>query len=239
MVKQNRASNNRWATERYPDCRGDINESISFSGLTVDFFTKGKAAALISIIDQAMSNCRGRTCLDIGCGPGDIHSFLAGNVGKLVGVDVSGEAIEKASSSNPTVDYLSYDGKTLPFADSTFDAAYTICVIHHVPPPQWARFAAEAFRIIRPGGIFVVFEHNPWNPLTRLAVNRCAFDHDAVLLNVGTARRLLSNAGFAEVTSRFIFFTPFQGRLGEIIDRVFGRLPFGAQYYSWGRRPVP
>ena len=31
----------------------------------------------------------------------------------------------------------------------------------------------------KPGGLVVVFEHNPYNPLTRLVVRRCEFGEDA------------------------------------------------------------
>ena len=37
-------------------------------------------------------------------------------------------------------------------------------------------------RVVRPGGLLCIIEHNPFNPLTRLAVVRCEFDRDAVLL---------------------------------------------------------
>ena len=50
---------------------------------------------------------------------------------------------------------------------------------------QLAGFVADMVRVTRPGGLVCVIEHNPLNPLTRLAVNRCPFDADAVLLRSG------------------------------------------------------
>jgi ubiquinone/menaquinone biosynthesis C-methylase UbiE len=85
-------------------------------------------------------------------------------------------AIERAAKRNPRVIYETYDGDRLPFVDDSFDAAVTICAMHHVDPPQRPRFVAELRRVIKPGGIAVVFEHNPLNFLTRRAVSNCVFD---------------------------------------------------------------
>ena len=53
-------------------------------------------------------------------------------------------------------------------------------------------------RVVRPGGLVCVIEHNPLNPLTRsLAVSRCEFDSDAVLLGASTTRKLMAAGGFA------------------------------------------
>ena len=43
----------------------------------------------------------------------------------------------------------------------------------------------------------MVFEHNPFHPLTRLAVSRCAFDFDATLLRPGRLQGLMREVGFA------------------------------------------
>ena len=59
------------------------------------------------------------------------------------------------------------------------------------------------------GGLFAVYEHNPINPMTRWAVWRCPFDHDAVLLRSGKVRELLRNQGFEIVKCRYLFFMPF------------------------------
>jgi hypothetical protein len=55
-------------------------------------------------------------------------------------------------------------------------------VLHHVPPADREALLARVATKLAPGGKLVVFEHNPWNPLTRKVVAECAFDADAVLL---------------------------------------------------------
>ena len=61
-------------------------------------------------------------------------------------------------------------------------------------------------RVCRPGGLIVLFEHNPWNPLTRRAVRGCEFDRDAELLSRREASRLLSEAGVEDRRGRYILF---------------------------------
>ena len=70
--------------------------------------------------------------------------------------------------------------------------------MHHVPPPQWTRFVAEMFRVIRTGGLALVFEHNPYNPATQYIVKTCDIDKDAVLLRPGKLRGMFVDAGFGK-----------------------------------------
>jgi SAM-dependent methyltransferase len=174
--------------------------------------------------------------LDVGCGKGSIHPYLAAEFRSLVGVDVASALLETARSANPGVEYRSFDGIRLPFEASSFDLVFAICVLHHVPPAGWGSFVAEMHRVARKGGLVMLFEHNPWNPLTRYAVGRCEFDEDAVLVRAPRARALLEEAGLADVRAQFIIFAPVEGRLAAFLDRSLGLLPIGAQYFVYGRR---
>jgi hypothetical protein len=91
-------------------------------------------------------------------------------------------------------------------------------------------------RTTRPGGLTVIIEHNPLNPLTRLAVARCPFDHDAVLLTAGESKRLLRDAGYTDAASRFFLLLPTRAKLAAWIEQRTEGLPFGAQYMAIGKR---
>lgn len=213
-----------------------VNRSVSFTGLDVDFFTRVKARYIRQIVDAELADAEGLDLLDIGCGVGNYHGLLAEHFQSITGVDVSRASVEKAGERHPDVTYRHYEGEVLPFSDGSFDVAYTICVMHHVPPGNWARFVCEAHRVLRPGGVFLVFEHNPWNPLTRRAVNQCPFDADAVLLSRPKTVSLLSEAGFCDVTARSILTLPPLNDILFAADGLLGRLPFGGQYYVQGRK---
>lgn len=217
--------------------REAVNASLSFTGMGVDFFTRVKADYLLDLLAARFPNPGTLDLLDVGCGVGNYHKLLHSHVGTLTGVDVAVECVAQAASENPGVRYDSYDGGRLPYADATFDAAFTICVMHHVPPADWTSFVSEALRVLRPGGTFIVFEHNPLNPLTMRVVNRCPFDRDAVLLRSGKTVDLMRAAGFNNTKPRFILSVPAANKALRKMDQLFGYLPFGAQYYVVGTKP--
>ncbi len=99
----------------------------------------------------------GKLVLDAGCGGGR-YARLLGSVGaKVLGVDLS-EAVEKAASlcsDLPTVTIAQADLLDLPAAESAFDVAFSIGVLHHSPDPRRA-FARVAARV-RPGGRLAVW----------------------------------------------------------------------------------
>ena len=150
-------------------------------------------------------------------------------------MDVSEPMVERAARENPTAHYRVYDGQTLPYDDNSLDIAFAVGVFHHIARGERPRVAAEIGRVLRSwryGGMAASFEHNPWNPLTRLAVHRCEFDDGVRLLRLRESARLLETGGLVRLQSRFMFFLP---RPTPILDRLLGRVPVGAQYaiFAW------
>lgn len=213
-----------------------VNDAIAFTGATVEFFTKVKADYLVDIAKAHFGSIQDKDVLDIGCGVGNYHRLLRPHISKLSGIDVSAECVARARERNEGVVYKVYDGERLPYPDGSFDIAYTICVLHHVPPANWARFVEEMHRVIRPGGLALIFEHNPLNPLTMRAVNNCPFDEDAVLLRCSKTIDLLVGAGFENAVGRYILTIPVKNRALRAADRLFSRVPLGAQYYVKAER---
>ncbi|UVK46800.1 class I SAM-dependent methyltransferase [Mesorhizobium sp. AR07] len=213
-----------------------VNKAISFSGLKVDFFTRAKAARLLDLLGGTLGPAENLSVLDVGCGIGNYHALLRGRIGRLTGVDPSSECIDEARLRNPDVSYQISDGATLPFEDGEFDAAYAICVMHHVPPANWLTFSSELARVTRPGGAVLIFEHNPYNLLTRRAVSTCPFDEDAVLLTKKQVAAYLEDAGLTDVAGRYILTVPAIDGALRRMDDAFGSIPLGAQYYVMGRR---
>lgn len=216
-----------------------IDDAIRFSGKSHDYFTRVKADYLIKVLKEATPKTSPIRLLDIGCGHGIIHPFLLNKELPLeiVGVEIAASVLDVARQNNPTVTYDSYAGEILPYATASFDAAVTITVMHHVPPQQWSAFLAEMKRVVRPGGLVVVFEHNPYNPLTARIVRNCPIDENAVLLPSQCLKRLMRGVGLADVKARFILLTPFEAAPFAFAERIAARLPLGAQYYAAARVP--
>ncbi len=220
--------------ENYSENYGTVvQSSIDFSGLPHDFFMAAKADLLRELIAAHVKSEK-PSLLDVGCGIGALHPFLRGIFESLSGADVSPSSIAHARTRNPGIDYRVYTDGRLPYEPSSFDVATAVCVMHHVPPQEWTAFVAEMRRVVRPGGIVCVIEHNPFNPLTRLAISRCEFDRDAVLLRAGRTRHLLQDVGLHDVDSCYFLLLPSAHALARRWERAFGRVALGAQYAVWG-----
>jgi len=140
-----------------------------------------------------------------------------------------------ARKENPGVAYETYDGHVLPYPDESFDCAFAICVLHHVPVPQWLEFIAEMRRVVRPGGLVLLIEHNPLNPATQFVVWNAEMDENAVLVWPRKLRALMKSVGLAPPWTRHVLFTPFDGRFFRKLDRLLGRIPLGTQYVMGAR----
>lgn len=218
--------------------RDEVDASVSFTGKDVDFFAHRKAVDLLEIARRHVGDPAELTMLDVGCGTGVTARYLVDHVGRLHGVDLSSDAVAAASADVPGACFEAYDGGRLPFDDAAFDMVFAICVLHHVEVPDRHVFAAELSRVVRPGGVVVVWEHNPYNPMTRVAVDRCPFDEGVVLLPRREATRLLTGAGLTVSERRYATFLPIDRSWAQRAERHLGRLPLGAQHYVVGRREL-
>lgn len=213
-----------------------IDRTLGQYGASHDFFTRHKARLIGRLLAARGRDPAAMDLLDVGCGIGNIHALLGPQFRTITGVDVSSASIEQARARFPDHHYESYGGDRLPLATASVDLAMAICVFHHVPPPHWAGLAAEMLRVLRPGGLALVIEHNPWNPVTRRIVNSCPIDADAVLLTRRTTVDLFREAGAVNVTARSILSIPPRNDMLMTVDNWFGPLPFGAQYWCLAER---
>ncbi len=104
----------------------------------------------------------GQTVLDLGSGAG-FDCFLAaravGPTGRVIGVDMTPEMIAKARTNAErakarNVEFRLGEIEALPVADGTIDVILSNCVINL--SPDKARVFAEAYRVLKPGGVLAV-----------------------------------------------------------------------------------
>lgn len=213
--------------ERYDEL---VARSIAFSGRGHAFFVEAKARHLLDVVRRHLGDPASLALLDVGCGHGLVHRHL-GAFGRVEGVDASPAMIERARLGNPAIRYTTGDATSLPFDAGVFDVVFAVGLLHHLEPGLRDESLREMRRVARPGGLVVLFEHNPLNPLTRLAVERCEFDEGVVLLGPREVVRRAHAAGLAPVERRYILFFPWDVSLLRGFERALRRLPFGAQYY--------
>jgi len=216
--------------------RQTVQRSISFSGQDVDFFSEVKARHLVATAARTVGDPAELDVLDVGCGVGITDGHLRGEFRSLSGVDVSDGMLGEARKANPGNRYDSYDGAHLPYPADSFDVAFAISVLHHVSVADRRAFCAEIARVVRPGGMVAIFEHNPANPLSRLAVARCEFDVGVKLVPPKEAARYLRAAGLSAAPPDYIVFFPWRGELLRRTEIRLRWVPLGAQYCLNGRK---
>ena len=172
--------------------------------------------------------------LDVGCGKGDLLNFGRGYFGSLSGCDLSPEMLRHGEGIDIRVQQ---DARILPFPDASLDLVTAVCVYHHVELADRAALTAEVRRVLKPGGIFAMVEHNPYNPVTAMIVKRSPVDANAHLLTPGLSRSLMSAAGIKPVETTYFLYLPekLYHRL-HLLESLACRIPMGCQYAVFGSR---
>jgi SAM-dependent methyltransferase/uncharacterized protein YbaR (Trm112 family) len=105
----------------------------------------------------------GSSVLEIGCGGGQMRTFLAGELKlRYVGTDVSKTRVHEHLRAHGGPDLLC-DAHFLPFADAAFDVVYSAAVTEHLACPHLV--AQEVARVLKPGGYYLgnVSFLEPWH----------------------------------------------------------------------------
>ena len=92
--------------------------------------------------------------LDVGCGSG----FIAHHLSALLGSSVVG--LDLRESADAPIEYLRYDGARFPVPGGSFDAVLLCYVLHHAHDQR--AFLGEVRRVLREGGLAVVYEDIPF-----------------------------------------------------------------------------
>lgn len=111
--------------------------------------TRHTIAAIQGSADQRL--------LDVGCGTGVLLQQLMHRTDgpNLVGLDLSLEMLRAAETRlDRSAALFVGDAARLPFAEASFDVVVSVSSLHYWPEP--AAGISEAFRVLRPGGRFIV-----------------------------------------------------------------------------------
>jgi len=138
-------------------------------------------------------------CLDLGCGPGGFLSVMAPFCGTIIGADITPSfvaecqaMIDRKGISNARA--LLLEKGELPFANGEFDKVVMIDTIHHLEEHE--RTLAEVARVLKPGGLLLIFEPNMLNPLLALLSVLDSNEHGLLRLGTFAAYRRLLGAAF-------------------------------------------
>jgi 2-polyprenyl-3-methyl-5-hydroxy-6-metoxy-1,4-benzoquinol methylase len=214
--------------DRYAGSYRDMHaSSVAVSGEAPEYFAIYKQKVLERMLGARFD----RPVLDFGCGIGNLTLHLAKSFETVHGYDPSAESVKLAATRAPKATFF-HETEALP--KDHYGAAVIANVLHHVPVADRLSLLRGVADTLAPGGRLIIFEHNPWNPVTRHAVRSCAFDDNAILLSPREVRRLLKATGLTDVELDYIVFFPRALAFARGLEASLRRVPLGAQVFAWG-----
>lgn len=163
---------------------------------------------------------RGGRTLELGCGSGGLLAAAARLGMAIEGVDIASRwlviAERRLEDAGLSVPLTAADACDLPHPDASFDTVVADSLLEHLDEPR--RAIAEAARVLRPGGLLVLWSPNRYTLLTdphvhlwglgflprkaalRYAALRRPGMHAVSPLSAREASRLVESSGFRDVT---------------------------------------
>jgi ubiquinone/menaquinone biosynthesis C-methylase UbiE len=144
-------------------CGAEVSEKIGYTKEQFKSVPEGAAHSFGCGNPLALASLKeGETVVDLGSGTG-LDCFIAskkvGEKGKVIGVDMTPEMLDRArenlkTSKQKNVEFRLGEIENLPVADNTADLVISNCVINLSPDKK--RVFDEAFRVLKPGGRLMI-----------------------------------------------------------------------------------
>ena len=170
--------------------------------------------------------------LDFGCGIGGMIPIIRGLFKKCayVGFEPSKKSLQIAKK------YFEAEGcsffSDIRCIDKKFMLIIASGVLHHiVSEAERLNILRLLFSKLQEKGCLVIFEHNPYNPLTRRIVRDCVYDKDAELISQRRLVSLVLKGGGQVLKKGYYTFFPFHNPFSSWLEGLLKWLPFGAQHY--------
>jgi ubiquinone/menaquinone biosynthesis C-methylase UbiE len=127
--------------------------------------TLWRYASQRQVLPWVLSGARlGDHILEIGAGYGAATSHLSERVERVTSLEYDAVALSKLRKQSKKLagnSGVCGDASHLPFGDHSFSSVIGILVLHHLKSAELQDLAfAEAFRVLRPGGVFLALELN-------------------------------------------------------------------------------
>jgi SAM-dependent methyltransferase len=206
-----------------------LNQGLQVSGEDKNYFAKGRVEWLKGCLKNL--KITPSKILDFGCGIGTAVPYLMdlGENPSLLGLDDSPKSLLVAREHYSQLKTNFQDIHEFePRGD--LDLIYCNGVFHHIPPGERSKTVGLIAKALKPGGVFSLWENNPWNPGTRYVMSRIPFDKDAIPLNCLETKRLLEDQGFTVLRTDFLFIMPRFLKALRWVEPLLCRAPLGAQY---------
>ena len=186
-----------------------VNNAIRQTGYDADNLVSAKLHKLRSLFPSLSE--KPFRLLDFGCGVGNLYGQISEFFSTAIytGVDPSKDSILKARSHYHG-DANFQEDSCKEWETNEYDLIFSSGVFHHIPHVEHKVLIDKLSSLLKKGGILVIWEHNPLNPVTQKIVRDCPFDEDAVLVPSKNLKSLFIRVSLSNVQVIYtIFFQNF------------------------------
>lgn len=210
-----------------------FNPWLKIAGASREYFARSRVNWLSYLLHE--QEIAPKRVMDFGCGTGMSLSLLAEilEAEQVIGLDTSEESLAVARESVGSLMQLATPTKYLPQQD--LDLVFCNGVFHHIPVAERAAVVDYVYRCLRPGGMFALWENNPWNPIHAFVMRHSEIDKNAIPLPPPESRRLVG-LELSVIRTDYLFFSPGYFRWLHPLEKWLSKVPLGAQYQVLARK---
>ncbi|MBE6043280.1 MAG: class I SAM-dependent methyltransferase [Clostridium thermopalmarium] len=141
------------------------------------------------------------TCLDIGCGKGELSFMLSEKSKRVIAVDLADKMIEKAKALHPNknIEYICGNILDMEFENNSFDVIITTATAHHLPYEWLLSFARDK---LKKGGKLIILDLVKAKSLTDYIIWGSAFFPNIVMNLIKNGRLKKDDEHAKEVWER-------------------------------------
>lgn len=214
-----------------------LSKGLAVTGEDKNYYARRRIQWLRGCLDRL--RLRSGHVIEFGCGTETNVPYLIelADAASVIGIDASERSLVVAQKRFGS-QKVRFFGPREYRPDDQADLVFCNGVFHHIPPADRGAAVEYLYRCLKPGGLFALWENNPWNPGTRFVMNRIPFDADAIKLNPREAQRLVRRAGFEILRTDFLFIFPRLLRWLRPMEPLVSQLPLGGQYEILSRKSL-
>lgn len=214
-----------------------LKTSITKSGEEPEFFAEYKIKDTLQVSRKLSFDPK--VIFDFGSGIGNSIPFFRKYFpkSKLICADISPKSLEISKKRFPgNEEYFKINEGGIDLPDESVDLVFSTCVFHHIDHEEHALWLQELWRILKLNGVLIIFEHNPFNPLTVSTVKHCPFDVNAKLIPGKQLTSSIRKVGGRDIDLVYRIFFPKALSFLRPLEKNLKKLPLGAQYYVYARK---
>lgn len=205
------------------DYKHYINDSIDKFDKNLSYYHESKIE-----ITKNRAIYNPKNILDFGCGVGTMipHMKKKFKKSKIYAFDESKDSLKFLKKRYPFVSCLKKINGNIKF-----DLIFLSGVIHHIDRSMRKRILKNIYSSLKSTGKLIIFEHNPYNPLTNIVVKNCEFDRDAQLIKKKELINICENVSFKVDDSAYVYFFPSSMKKFKVFEKYLEWFFLGAQYF--------